>query len=199
MANILSINTKDLTGSPLKNAKITIRLLERSIDRELLSAKTSDTSVVVTTRVELTTDNAGTASTNLTPTQDIITPTRYKISIGSVQKYFQMPRKDSNLSELLDGDDLVPDTPTPPVGDQNRRLFAQYSADNSAWDDTLADGDLYIRFALAQSKPGDASSLWSVGIKFVGEGSGGGTGGRGAKGDDGDSVFISFSADGTTA
>ena len=51
-------------------------------------------------------------------------------------------------------------------GDDGDSVFIQYSADNSAWQNTPPTGAKYIRFAEAASRPGDASTDWSTGIEL---------------------------------
>ena len=57
-----------------------------------------------------------------------------------------------------------------------------YSADNATWHADLAIGDRYIRFAVAASRPAEASSAWTIGLQFVGDDGSSGVGQPGAPG-----------------
>ena len=46
-------------------------------------------------------------------------------------------------------------------------LFIQYSSDNSAWSDSLTNGDKYIRLAIAETKPANNADAWSAGLEIL--------------------------------
>ncbi len=72
-----------------------------------------------------------------------------------------------------------------------QRPFYQYSTDGTgtgsgAWEDTYADGDAFIRIAVGETKPADASSDWSAAMRFRGvDGAAGADGTDGVDGADG--------------
>ena len=62
-------------------------------------------------------------------------------------------------------------------------VWVQYSTTGTSWHNTLAAGDLFIRFATAVAQPADDSVDWSAGVQFVGgDGADGATGADGADG-----------------
>ena len=47
------------------------------------------------------------------------------------------------------------------------RAWIQFSSDNSAWSGVVTSTTKWIRFAVADTLPGDSAAAWSSGIKFV--------------------------------
>ena len=46
--------------------------------------------------------------------------------------------------------------------------YLGFSTDGITWHDTQQTGDMYIRFAMGLTRPGDTDPSWSVGVDFVG-------------------------------
>ena len=77
-------------------------------------------------------------------------------------------------------------------------VYASFSVNGStSWHETPANDDKYIRFVSGATRPAEDAASWGVAIKFVGEDGADGTG-MGGGGSDGSSVYIAFSADGST-
>ena len=97
----LTINLKDIAGNPIQKS-ISITLLKKSTLTPVLSAKSSDDDVVVTTSESGVTNTNGFLQFALTANTLITEKTIYRIEIkDDLSATFTMPNSDANLSDLL--------------------------------------------------------------------------------------------------